>query len=194
MKPEQRRQAVKALLDETPTMSQWAIAKALGCSQKTISRDMAALGLVSANEFAPNRAKQPVLRPVPVQVNGGMTRGDSLVARLRGEMAEQKLIPTSAEEEHLLTAKSLADRIERLEAMIERDGMSRKVDGRIVLHPAMAEARQCAAVLTRVVSGIQTMEAAPKNPVKQRPANSRWRRHNLAAIERDRQAADPHGS
>jgi hypothetical protein len=36
------------------------------------------------------------------------------------------LIPTSVEEEHLATAKSLADRIERLQAMMARDGESRK--------------------------------------------------------------------
>ena len=96
-----------------------------------------------------------------------MTRGDSLVARLRGEMAEQGLIPTSVEEEHLATAKDLADRIELLQAMVARDGESRKLkDGRVLLHPALAEIRQCESVLTRVVSGISTMEAAPKNPKK----------------------------
>jgi hypothetical protein len=51
-------------------------------------------------------------------VNGGVTRGDSLVARLRGEMAEQGLVPISVEEEHLATAKGLADRIEKLAAMV----------------------------------------------------------------------------
>ena len=124
-----------------------------------------------------------------------MSRGDSLVARLRGEMAEQGLIPTSAEEEHLSTAKDLADRIERLQAMVRRDGESRKSkDGTVRLHPALAEIRQCEAVLTRVVSGISTMEAAAKNPAKVRAAQTRWRSHNLAKVQRDRQAADPYGS
>jgi hypothetical protein len=151
---------------------------------------MAALGVFRGS---------PVIRTGPqflsLQINDGMTRGDSLVARLRGEMAEQGLVPTSVEEEHLATAKSLADRIERLQAMIRRDGESRKLkDGRIVLHPALAEARQCEAVLTRVVANIQTMESPTPNAKKQKAANARWRAHRLTAVERERQTADPYGS
>ncbi len=195
MDPDQRRQEVARLLAEDPTLSQWAIAKLLGCSQRTVSRDMAALGLVSANQFVTNRPKPTVPQPGRLQVNGGMSRGDSLVARLRGEMAEQNLIPTSVEEEHLATAKDLADRIELLQAMVARDGESRKLkDGRVVLHPALAEIRQCESVLTRVVSGISTMEAAPKNPQKVKAAETRWRASRLAAVERERGAADPYGS
>jgi hypothetical protein len=124
-----------------------------------------------------------------------MTRGDSLVARLRGEMAEQGLIPTSVEEEHLATAKDLADRIELLQAIVARDGESRKLkDGRIMLHPALAEMRQCESVLTRVVGSISTMEDAPKNPKKVKAANTRWRTTELAAVERSRKAADSYGS
>ncbi|WP_196760306.1 HTH domain-containing protein, partial [Mycobacterium avium] len=51
MTPEERRQEVARLLADDPTLSQWAIAKLLGVSQRTVSRDMAALGLVSANQF-----------------------------------------------------------------------------------------------------------------------------------------------
>ena len=57
MDPEQRRQEVARLLADDPTLSQWAIAKMLGVSQRTISRDMAALGLVSQNQFVTNRPK-----------------------------------------------------------------------------------------------------------------------------------------
>jgi hypothetical protein len=96
--PDQRRQAVERMLEEDSTLSQHAIAKVRGCSQKTISRDMAALGRVSANEFVTRPATKVGPRPVSPQDNGGMTRGDSLVARLRGEMAEQGLVPTSVEE------------------------------------------------------------------------------------------------
>lgn len=190
MTPDERRQAVAKCLDDNPAMSQWAIAKQLGVSQKTISRDTAALGRVSVNQFVTKAGPQSV----SPQVNSGMTRGDSLVARLRGEMAEQNLIPTSVEEEHLATAKSLADRIERLQRMVQRDGESRKADGRIVLHPALAEIRQCESVLTRVVSGISTMEAAPKNPAKVKAAQTRWRAHNVAKLERDRKTVDPYGT
>ncbi|MGV0081734.1 hypothetical protein ACRUZW_26020 [Mycobacterium colombiense] len=190
MTPEGRRRAVKAMLDENPSMSQRAIAKALGCSQASIRRDMAAIGVFRGS---------PVTRvgpqSLPAQVNGGATRGDSLVARLRGEMAEQGLVPTSVEEEHLATAKDLADRIERMQAMVARDGESRKLkDGRVLLHPALAEIRQCESVLTRVVGGISTMEDAPKNPKKAKAANTRWRATQLAAVERTRQISDPYGS
>lgn len=195
MTPEERRQEVARLLADDPTLSQWAIAKLIGVSQKTISRDMAALGLVSANQFVTNRPTTARPQPVSVQVNGGMSRGDSLVARLRDEMAEQNLIPTSVEEEHLATAKDLADRIELLQGMVARDGESRKLkDGRVALHPALAEIRQCESVLTRVVGGISTMEDVPKNPKKVKAANTRWRTTQLAAVQRDRRAADPYGS
>jgi hypothetical protein len=154
MTPEQRRQAVAAILAEKPSMSQRAIAKVLGCSQASIRRDMAAVGVFRGSPVTRARPQ-----PVSLQANGGMSRGDSLVARLRGEMAEQGLIPTSVEEEHLSTAKDLADRIERLQAMVGRDGESRKLkDGRVLLHPALAEIRQCESVLTRVVANVQTME------------------------------------
>jgi hypothetical protein len=195
MTPEERRQEVARLLADDPSLSQWAIAKVLGVSQRTVSRDMAALGLVSQNQFVTRPSRKPGPQPVLLQVNGGMSRGDSLVARLRGEMAEQGLIPTSVEEEHLATLKDLADRIELLQAMVARDGESRKLkDGRVVLHPALAEMRQCESVLTRVVGGIQTMEASAKDPKKQKAANTRWRATQLAAVQRERQTADPYGS
>lgn len=217
MTADQRRQAIADMLDKKPDMSQHAIAKVLGCSQKTVSRDMVALGLVSANQFTTKGAGKPAPQAVPLQVNGGVTRsdsathitpdsiaalmscyvtrGDTLVARLRAEMAEQDLVPTSVEEEHLATAKDLADRIARLQAMVARDGESRKLkDGRIVLHPALAEIRQCESVLTRVVANIQTMETPQPNAKKQKAANTRWRATQLAAVERGRKAEDRYGS
>lgn len=190
MTPEERRQEVANLLDADPNLSQRDIAKLLGVSQTSVRRDMAALGVSRGS---------PVTRigpqALPPQVNGHATRGDSLVARLRAEMAEQGLIPTSVEEEHLLTAKDLADRIERLQAIIARNGESVKLkDGRVQLNPALAECRQCESVLTRVVANIQTMEDAPKNPKKVKAANTRWRSTQLAEVERQRKAADPFGS
>lgn len=190
MTPEERRQEVARLLADDPSLSQRDIAKLLGVSQTSVRRDMTALGV---SRGSPVRRSGP--QPLSPQVNGYVTRGDSLVARLRGEMAEQGLIPTSVEEEHLATAKDLADRIELLQAMVARDGESRKLkDNRIVLHPALAEIRQCESMLTRVVSGISTMEAAPKNPQKVKAAETRWRASRLAAVERERRAADPYGS
>ncbi len=135
------------------------------------------------------------LESVGITAPPQVSRGDALVARLRGEMAEQGLIPTSVEEEYLATAKHLADRIERLQLMVRRDGESRKLkDGRVLLHPAMAEIRQCESVLTRVMGGISTMETPAKDLKKQKTANTRWRATQLAAVHRDRQTADPFGS
>ncbi len=165
MTPDQRRQAVGQILAKDPATSQAEIAKQLGCSQKTISRDIAAM----------TSATNPVLQGVSSQVN----RGDSLVARLRGEMAEQGLIPTSTEVELLAVVKDIADRIQRLQRMVKRDGESRKTkDGRVVLHPALAEIRQCESTLSRVIGGISTMAEPQVNRSKQRAAQTRWRTHN----------------
>jgi hypothetical protein len=185
--PEQRREAIERLLADDPTASQRAIADAVGCSQATVARDIAKL---SGDSSVIHLDAQGGSEPVPQ-----VSRGEALVERLRGEMTEQGLIPTSGEEELLAVAWDLADRIELLQRLVAVDGERRRMkDGRVQLHPALAEIRQCEATLSRVVNGIQTMEAAPKNPVKQRAAQTRWRAHNLARVERDRRAADPHGS
>lgn len=74
MTPDERKQAVKAMLDDDPSLSQWAIARRLGVSQRTVSRDMAAIGRVSANRFVANRPKAARPQTVSSQVSGGMTR------------------------------------------------------------------------------------------------------------------------
>lgn len=149
-------------------------------------------------DIAKLRRDESVIHIEPQGVSNAspqVTRGDTLVARLRGEMAEQGLIPTSVEEELLSTVHDLADRIELLQRIVAVDGDRRKLkDGTIRLHPALAETRQCEATLARVIGGIQTMDVPQKNPVKQNAANTRWRAHRLAAVERDRQTADPYGS
>jgi hypothetical protein len=185
--PDQRREAVRRALEDNPDASQRAIAEAVGCSQATVLRDIAKL-----------RRDSDVIHPARQRVSDTslqVTRGDALVARLRGEMAEQGLIPTSVEEELLSTVHDLADRIELLQRIVAVDGDRRKLeDGTIRLHPGLAEIRQCESTLARVIGGIQTMDVPQKNPVKQKAANTRWRAHRLAAVERDRHTADPYGS
>ncbi len=177
MTPEQRRQAVERLLADDPDASQRAIAKALGVSQATVRRDIAAL-----------RPDSVVTHLDAQSVSAQVSRGAALMTRLRAEMAEQGLIPTSGEEELLAVAHDLADRIERLQGIVAADGERRKAkDGRILLHPGIAEIRQHQGTLSRVLGGIQTMEAAPKNPTKQKAAQSRWRAHNIAKLERHRE-------
>lgn len=172
MTPDERRAAIARLLEDFPDASQRVIADAIGCSQATVARDIAKL---SGDSSVIHIDSQELSPPVPQ-----VSRGAELVERLRGEMAEQGLIPTSGEEELLTVVADLADRIEVLQQMVVVDG-ERRVgkDGNVRLHPALSEIRQCEATLARVVRGIQTMEDAPKNPVKQRAAQSRWRAHNL---------------
>jgi predicted DNA-binding transcriptional regulator YafY len=151
MTPDQRRQ-VPDLLAEDPTLSQREIAKSIGVSQKTVSRDIAE---VRAARRAAYDSPSPVeSQPFSPQIS----RGSALVARLRAEMAEQGLIPISTEEEQLALASEVADRISRLQRIIAADGERVKLaDGRVVLHPAMAEVRQCEALLSRIVAHINTM-------------------------------------
>jgi predicted ArsR family transcriptional regulator len=170
--PEQRRSAVERALADDPTASERTIAIALGCSQATVRRDMAALQRDSAVTRIDSRHPQ-------------VSRGEALVVRLRGEMSEQGLIPTSGEEELLAVARDLGDRIERLQKLVAADGERRKQrDGRIIIHPCLSEIRQCEATLARVVGGIQTMEDSPKNGAKVKAAQARWRTHNIAKAGR----------
>lgn len=173
MTPDERRAAIASLLEDCPDASQRVIADAIGCSQATVARDMAKL---SGDDSVIHIGDSQEFSPPALQVS----RGTELADRLRGEMAEQGLIPTSGEEELLTVVTDLADRIEVLQNMVAVDGERRVCkDGTVRLHPALSEIRQCEDTLARVVRGIQTMEDAPKNPVKQLAAQSRWRAHNM---------------
>ena len=189
MSPDERRRRIAALLADDPDASQRAIAKAVGCSQATVLRDIAKLR--GGDPSVINLLNQAE----PVDLSPRVSRGDALVERLRAEMKEQGLIPTSGEEELLTVAHDMADRIDLLQGIVAVDGERRRTKaGRIFMHPAISEIRQCEATLSRTLAGIQTMEAPQVNRTKQRAAQTRWRQHNLARVERDRRAADPHGS
>jgi predicted DNA-binding transcriptional regulator YafY len=177
MNADQRREAIRRLLEDTPDASQRAIAEAVGCSQPTVLRDIAKL-----------RRDGLVIRLDTQDVSSSqVSRGESLVERLRDEMAEQGLVPTSNEVELLAVVKDLADRIELLQRIVAVDGDRRKLkDGSIRLHPGLAEIRQCESTLARVLGGISTMAEPQKDPVKQRAANTRWRSHQLAKLQRYR--------
>lgn len=172
MTPDERRAQIAAIVRDCPEASQRMIADAVGCSQATVARDLAKLSGDSViHLFDSSRAPE-------------VSRGEVLVARLRAEMAEQggedgPLISTSGEEELLVMARDLADRIEVLQGMVAVDG-ERRVgkDGMLRLHPALSEIRQCEATLGRVLGGISTTAQAPKNRVKQRAANVHWGPHN----------------
>jgi DNA-binding Lrp family transcriptional regulator len=182
MTPDERRAAIARLLEDCPDASQRVIAEAIGCSQATVARDMAKLSGDSVIHIGDSLNVESEDVPSVLQVS----RGEALVERLRGEMAEQGLIPTSGEQEQLTIVRDMADRIELLQRIVAVDGERRKTkDGRVVMHPCLSEIRQCEATLGRIVRGIQTMEDAPKNPVKQKAANTRWRAHQMAKLERE---------
>lgn len=175
MTADQRRRAVKAMLAEQPGMSQRAIAERLGTSQASVARDIAALRESSGESST---------QPVAVGVSAQPSRGDSLVAAIVAEMKSNGLEPDSREEELLNVARRLADRLEVLDQLVARDGVSRKLkDGTVRLHPGLAESRQIEAVLTRCLAGVQ-LEESYKNPTKQRAANARWSAHRLKAVSR----------
>ena len=185
MDAEQRREAIRRMVEDDPTLGQREIAKRLGVSQKTISRDMIRMGLTQAapakpvSQAIPPQVSAPTQPPVSVVAG----RGAELVTRIRQEMGEQGLIPTSIEEELLALAHGLAERIAVLQAVIAVDGERVIVKGRPMMHPALAEVRQCESTLGRILGGITTMDTEPiREPAKQRAAHSRWRRSQMAAL------------
>jgi hypothetical protein len=174
MNADQRRARIAALIADSPDASSRSIAKAVGCSQATVVRDLAFLRGDSVIHLSVNQFEQQAGSDVPPQP----TRGDALVQRLTTEMTEQGLVPTSAEHELLGVVHDLADRIELLTGIVAEDGERRTKDGRIFAHPFISEIRQLEAALARVLPSIQTMETPQKNVTKQRAAQTKWRRHN----------------
>jgi hypothetical protein len=113
-----------------------------------------------------------------------ITAGQALVARIHEEMRSQGLEPDGRELELLALAADLEDQRVSLLAAVKRDGRSKKLDsGRVVLHPGIAEARQTALALAKVLSGVQMEQVQAKDPAKQAAAQARWRSHNLAKSE-----------
>ncbi|GES37480.1 hypothetical protein RAJCM14343_2735 [Rhodococcus aetherivorans] len=109
-----------------------------------------------------------------------------MAAAIVAEMAEEGLVPDAKEQALLDAAAQVVDRIDALEKIVARDGeLLTSSTGTIRVHPAVAEHRQLAATLPKVLSGIVLGNTATaKDPVKQRAANRRWQLHN------DRKAAN----
>lgn len=106
--------------------------------------------------------------------------GRALVERILGDMRANGLEPDGREVELLDLARRLADRLAALERSIEADGLSSRLEsGRIVANPLVAEARQTASAMARVLAGVQ-MSDTSKDAVKQAAAQARWRAHNAA--------------
>jgi hypothetical protein len=83
------------------------------------------------------------------------TRGAKLVEKIRAEVDELDLDLTSTDEELLSMARTLADRLDELQGIIDRDGlMITNSKGDLRTHPAAIEQRAVNANLTRVLNGI----------------------------------------
>lgn len=113
--------------------------------------------------------------------------GADLVAAILAEMKAEGVEPDAKEHALLTTARQLVDRLDALEQIIARDGeMVTGTNGTTRVHPAIAEHRQLAATLPKVLAGIVVGDTAvAKDPVKQRAANARWARR-----DREREAAE----
>jgi len=175
------------MLAEDSSMPQQAIAAALGCSQKTISRDVEALqqrgvlDMTNSSGRGRSRGSAGNLHVVDVP-----SPGEELVARLRAEMAVKNLEPDAREEGLLVQIRQVTDEIAELRDRIAAEGLTFKAatrGGPPRMHPAAAEIRQNRTLLARLLSQIQ-LEESVRDPVKARAADSRWRRHNLAVAAR----------
>src|SRR6188472_1229315 len=105
---EQRRQAVAALLAQNPTLGQREIARKVGSSQKTISRDVTALRLAATHAAAQARSAQPT------EGQRYRQRMDDELARVSGVIAAE-LFWSVAEVE---TLQAVATALDRRAAML----------------------------------------------------------------------------
>jgi hypothetical protein len=101
-----------------------------------------------------------------------------MVAAILAGMTDAGVQPDAKEHALPATARQLVDRLDALERIIARDGeMMASSTGVVKVHPAVAEHRQLAVSLPKVLAGVvvgDTMGGTVKNPRKVRAANVRW--------------------
>jgi hypothetical protein len=115
------------------------------------------------------------------------TAGKRLVQSIIDDMAARGLEPDCREQAALGIAEGLADKLEALDQAIAADGVSVTLkSGRPVVHRAIAEARQIALALDKVLQGVAMDEGVPVNRAKHAAAQARWRAHNEAKARRDK--------
>jgi hypothetical protein len=115
------------------------------------------------------------------------SRGELLVQSILAEMAELGVVPTSTEDEVLVMASTLADRLAELEEIISDEGLMITTSrGDSKINPAATEHRMITVALARVLGSISfsdvTSPATGKktNPTKARSARARWRQRDEA--------------
>lgn len=108
--------------------------------------------------------------------------GQELAASILADLTADGLEPDAREATLIDTAASLADRMADLDRLVTTDGERSVSDSGLVrLHPGIAEYRQHAVALAKVLSAIALDEtSAAKDPDKVRAAQTRWRAHNIA--------------
>ena len=109
--------------------------------------------------------------------------GELMVTAIIEEMRVAGVQPDAKEAALLSTASTIVDRLAALQALIARDGELLTADNGVVrVHPAVAEYRQYAATLPKVLAGVVVGDTATgivKDPVKQRAVNVRWAAQRL---------------
>ena len=101
--------------------------------------------------------------------------GRTLVESILDDLAGQGLVPDAREVALLRTAGELRDRMDELSRLVGTDGeRSVSESGIVRLHPAIAEGRQCAVALSKVLASIGMADTAGKAPRHQRAAQKRW--------------------
>ncbi len=113
--------------------------------------------------------------------------GATMVAAILVEMTDAGVEPDAKEHALLEAACQIVDRIDALERVIARDGeILVSATGVVRVHPAVAEHRQQAVSLPKVLAGIvvgDSLSGVVKNPAKVKAAQARWREHNAGKAE-----------
>jgi hypothetical protein len=102
------------------------------------------------------------------------SRGEALVSSIEAEMAELGCVPTSAEAELLKMASSLADRLDGLERLIEKDGIIITTERGPKTNPAAVEARAVAQSLSRVLDKINISDTTTTPTRSEAAGGGQW--------------------
>ena len=112
-----------------------------------------------------------------------------MVGKIIADLAAQHLVPDAREIELLDRARMAADRIEELEAVVTREGMTyADKQGTVRPSPILAEIRSLTLVLVRALNAVQMEQGkGGKNPVKVRAGQASWnaRLAREASVEGD---------
>jgi hypothetical protein len=104
------------------------------------------------------------------------TPGEELVESVLADMAEDDLEPDAREVELLARASAAADKIAKLEAAVEKSGVTYvDKDGVTRPSPLLAEIRSTTLVLARCLNGVQMNPGKQGvDPTKSRAGQASW--------------------